>query len=102
MSFKRSLALAATLTLSAQAMADDPLKSALFYVGPIGITAGATSNDQGRPGHGKNTLVTRCRHTMWKTSNGGRDAERTNSPSGQAGNDVIFTTSFGFMNPTAR
>jgi|TARA_Y100001973_G_C5183672_1_gene326456 simple sugar transport system substrate-binding protein len=36
MSLKRSLVLAAALTLSGQALASDPLKVGFVYVGPIG------------------------------------------------------------------
>ena len=40
--------------------------------------------------------------TYVENVNEGADAERTIRRLAQAGNDVIFTTSFGFMNPTVR
>ena len=101
MSLKRILALAATLTLSAQAMADDPLKVGFVYVGPIGDHGWSYQHDQGRlalEAHFGDKVQT----TYVENVNEGADAERTIRRLAQAGNDVIFTTSFGFMNPTAR
>ncbi len=101
MGLKRSLALAAALTLSGQAMAEDPLKVGFVYVGPIGDHGWSYQHDQGRlevEKHFGNKVQT----TYVENVNEGADAERTIRRLAQAGNDLIFTTSFGFMNPTER
>lgn len=102
MSFKRTLALAAALVMPLQVMAaDDPLKVGFVYVGPIGDHGWSYQHDQGRKeleAHFGDKVQT----TYVENVNEGADAERTIRRLAQAGNDVIFTTSFGFMNPTAR
>ena len=102
MSLKRTLALAAALVLPLQVMAaEDPLKVGFVYVGPIGDHGWSYQHDQGRKeleGHFGEKVQT----TYVENVNEGADAERTIRRLAQAGNDVIFTTSFGFMNATAR
>lgn len=102
MSFKRTLALAAALTMPLQVMAaEDPMKVGFVYVGPIGDHGWSYQHDQGRKAleaHFGDKVQT----TYVENVNEGADAERTIRRLAQAGNDVIFTTSFGFMNPTAR
>lgn len=102
MSLKRTLALAAALTLPLQAVAaDDPLKVGFVYVGPIGDHGWSYQHDQGRKeleAHFGDKVQT----TYVENVNEGADAERTIRRLAQAGNDVIFTTSFGFMNATER
>lgn len=104
MSLKRSLVLAASLTLptlSLSAMADDPMKVGFVYVGPIGDHGWSYQHDQGRLSveqHFGDKVST----TYVENVNEGADAERTIRRLAQTGHEVIFTTSFGFMNPTER
>ncbi|WP_339802687.1 BMP family ABC transporter substrate-binding protein [uncultured Marinobacter sp.] len=101
MSLKRSLAFAAALTLPVPAMADDPMKVGFVYVGPIGDHGWSYQHDLGRLSveeHFGDKVST----TYVENVNEGADAERTIRRLAQAGNDIIFTTSFGFMNPTER
>ena len=102
MSLKRTLALAAALVLPMQVTAaEDPLKVGFVYVGPIGDHGWSYQHDQGRKeleAHFGDKVQT----TYVENVNEGADAERTIRRLAQAGNDVIFTTSFGFMNATAR
>ncbi|WP_150301958.1 BMP family ABC transporter substrate-binding protein [Pseudomonas profundi] len=101
MSLKQKLALAAALAFSTQVLADDPLKIGFVYVGPIGDHGWSYQHDQGRLAveeHFGEAVQT----TYVENVNEGADAERTIRRLAQAGNDLIFTTSFGFMNPTAR
>ena len=101
MSLKRSLALAAAITLPFPAVAEDPMKVGFVYVGPIGDHGWSYQHDLGRlavEDHFGDKVDT----TYVENVSEGADAERTIRRLAQAGNDVIFTTSFGFMNPTAR
>ncbi len=102
MSLKRSLLLAVAIGLpGSSAMADDPTKIGFVYVGPIGDHGWSYQHDQGRLAveeHFGDKVDT----TYVENVNEGADAERTIRRLAQAGHDIIFTTSFGFMNPTVR
>ncbi len=101
MSLKRSLAFAAALLLPMSVMAEDPMKVGFVYVGPIGDHGWSYQHDQGRLAleeHFGDKVAT----TYVENVNEGADAERTIRRLAQAGNEVIFTTSFGFMNATMR
>jgi simple sugar transport system substrate-binding protein len=71
------------------------------YVGPIGDHGWSYQHDQGRLALEKH-FGDRVETTYVENVSEGADAERTIRRLAQAGNDVIFTTSFGFMNATAR
>ncbi|QSP95368.1 BMP family ABC transporter substrate-binding protein [Marinobacter salinisoli] len=101
MNLKPGLALVASLTLSAGVMAEDPMKVGFVYVGPIGDHGWSYQHDQGRLAVEQH-FGDKVETTYVENVNEGADAERTIRRLAQAGNDVIFTTSFGFMNPTAR
>ena len=47
----------------------------------------------------KNTLVTKLKLCIWKTLNTDCDAERVIRGMAQNGADIIFATSFGYMEP---
>jgi len=101
MKLKHSLVLAALLALPTSVLAEDPMKVGFVYVGPIGDHGWSYQHDLGRLAveeHFGDKVDT----TYVENVNEGADAERTIRRLAQAGNDVIFTTSFGFMNPTAR
>ena len=96
---KSSLVLAATLSMSMSAVAEDPMKVGFVYVGPIGDHGWSYQHDLGRLAleeHFGDKVDT----TYVENVSEGADAERTIRRLAQAGNDVIFTTSFGYMDPT--
>lgn len=101
MKLKRSLAAFAVMTLPLHALAEDPLKVGFVYVGPIGDHGWSFQHDQGRLALEEH-FGDKVETTFVENVSEGADAERTIRTLAKAGNDVIFTTSFGFMNPTAR
>src|SRR5215210_8277435 len=76
----------------------EKLKVAFVYVGPIGDAGWTWAHDQGRQELEKNLNV----ETSYQESvpENAADAERVIRDFAQKGNKVIFTTSFGYMDPT--
>ncbi|MDG5499978.1 BMP family ABC transporter substrate-binding protein [Marinobacter sp. BGYM27] len=97
----KKLALVAALVLPMQAFAEDPMKVGFVYVGPVGDHGWSYQHDQGRLALEEH-FGDKVQTTYVENVSEGADAERTIRKLAQAGNDIIFTTSFGFMNPTAR
>lgn len=105
---KKLAGLAAAVSLSvsmvpgmANAAGHEPLKVGFVYVGPVGDHGWTYQHDQGRLSveeHFGNKVET----TYVENVAEGADAERVIRNLAQSGNKVIFTTSFGFMNPTAK
>ena len=84
-----------------RAHAADPLKIGYVYVGPVGDFGWSYQHDQGRKaveaalgGAVKTTLVEKVPE--------GPDSERVIRQLASSGHELIFTTSFGFMNPAER
>lgn len=79
----------------------EPLKVAFVYLGPIGDHGWTYAHEQGRQAaiakYGdaiKTTIVENVAE--------GPDSERVIRQLAKDGNDLIFTTSFGYMNPTLK
>lgn len=97
-----SAALALGLGVAASgALAEDPMKVGFVYVGPVGDYGWSYEHDRARQevekyfgGKVKTTYVEKVPE--------GADAERVIRQLAQQGNNMIFTTSFGFMNPTEK
>lgn len=94
-------ALAAGCTMSAASAAEEPLKVGFVYVGPVGDHGWSYEHDRARkelekamPGKVVTTYVENVAE--------GADAERVITQLAKSGNKLIFTTSFGFMNPTLK
>ncbi len=89
---------ALTLTV---ASAGEPLKIGFVYVGPVGDFGWSYQHDQGRQAIEKkfgDKVVT----TYVESVKEGADAQRVINKLAADGNDLVFTTSFGFMNPTLK
>ncbi|RTM01655.1 BMP family ABC transporter substrate-binding protein [Ancylobacter aquaticus] len=96
-------AIAAGLALAggAPAQAAEKLKAAWVYVGPVGDFGWSYQHDQGRKAveaHFGDKVET----TFVENVDEGPDAERVIEQLARAGNTLIFTTSFGFMEPTLK
>ncbi len=89
----------ALATPAAQAQ-DEPFKVGFVYVGPVGDHGWTYQHDQGRQAleaHFGDAVET----TFVENVSEGADTERVIRQLVTAGHDMIFTTSFGFMNATA-
>src|SRR5476651_2766443 len=95
--------LAATLVTAfcAPAFADEPFKVGFVYVGPVGDAGWTYAHDQGRLALEK-ALGAKVKTTYVESVPEGADAERVIRKLATDGNKLIFTTSFGYMNPTAK
>ncbi|TYL48090.1 BMP family ABC transporter substrate-binding protein [Marinomonas sp. IMCC 4694] len=81
--------------------AEDPLKVGFVYVGPVGDLGWSYEHDRGRLGL-EEYFGDKVETTFVENVPEGADAERVITQLAKAGNDMIFTTSFGFMNPTVK
>ncbi|MEM7216104.1 MAG: BMP family ABC transporter substrate-binding protein [Pseudomonadota bacterium] len=101
-SILKSAATASTLPLLGQsAFAADPLKVAFVYLGPIGDHGWTYAHEQGRQDAIKK-FGDAISTTIVENVNEGPDSERVIRRLSEEGNDLIFTTSFGYMNPTLK
>ena len=91
---------AAALTLPGRAFAADPLGVAFVYTGPIGDHGYSYQHDQGRIAVEK-ALGAKVKVKYVENIAEGPDAERVIKELAQT-NGLIFTTSFGFMDPTIK
>jgi len=98
-----ALAAAAALALCGlePAAAAEPIKVAFVYVSPIGDAGWTYQHDLGRKEMEK-ALGGAVKTSFVESVNEGADAERVIRELAQNGNKLIFTTSFGFMNPTLK
>ncbi len=103
MRLRTALAALTALVLAAAPAAaqDEPLKIGFIYVGPVGDYGWSYQHDQGRlavEAHFGDAVET----TFLESVPEGPDAERALRQMAQSGHDLIFTTSFGFMNATLK
>ncbi len=93
------LASAAALAMAAPAFAQDPVKAGFIYVGPVGDGGWTYEHDQARLAveeHFGDQVETIYQENVPE----GADAERAITQMALSGADIIFTTSFGYMDPT--
>ena len=94
-------AAALALALAVPALAQDPLKVGFVYVGPIGDFGWNYQHDQGRLAVEEH-FGDKVETTYLESIPEGPDAERAIRQLAQSGHGLIFTTSFGYMNPTIK
>ncbi|MGF1561700.1 MAG: BMP family ABC transporter substrate-binding protein [Geminicoccaceae bacterium] len=85
-------------TLRAQ---EEPLKVGFVYVGPVGDHGWTYRHDLGRQAI-ETAYGDRVETTFVESVSEGPDAERVIRQLASTGHGLIFTTSFGFMNPTVK
>ncbi|SNZ07649.1 BMP family ABC transporter substrate-binding protein [Cohaesibacter gelatinilyticus] len=85
----------------AKAEAPSKVKVGFVYVGPIGDHGWSYQHDQGRLAIEKK-FGDKVETTYVEKVAEGPDAERVIEKMARDGSDLIFTTSFGFMNPTIK
>ena len=83
------------------AQAADPFKVGFVYVGPVGDLGWSYEHDRGRQ-ELEEYFGDKVETTFVENVPEGADAQRVITQLAKAGNDLIFTTSFGFMNPTVK
>jgi simple sugar transport system substrate-binding protein len=83
------------------AWAQAPAKVGFVYVSPIGDAGWTFQHDQGRK-QMEAALGSKVQTKFVDNVAEGPDAERVIREMAQAGNTIIFTTSFGYMNPTEK
>ena len=83
------------------AQADDKLKVGFVYVGPIGDNGWTYQHDQGRL-LVEEMLGDKVETTYVESVPEGPDAERVIRQLASSGHQLIFTTSFGYMDPTVK
>ncbi|MEM6743105.1 MAG: BMP family ABC transporter substrate-binding protein [Pseudomonadota bacterium] len=79
---------------------DDPVKVGFIYVGPVGDYGWSYEHDQGRLA--VEEAFGDAVETSYLESVAEGDAEAALRRMAQSGHDLIFTTSFGYMNPTLK
>ncbi len=87
--------------LGGSAVAAEKLKAAWVYVGPVGDFGYSYQHDQGRIAVEK-ALGDKVQTSFVENVPEGPDAERVIERLAREGNQLIFTTSFGFMDPTIK
>ena len=92
---------AAALGRDGLAGAAEPYKAGFIYVGPIADFGFSHQHDEGRKA-AQAALGDKLKTTYVESVKEGPDAERVIHELAAAGNGIIFTTSFGFMNPTIK
>ncbi|GGE20737.1 BMP family ABC transporter substrate-binding protein [Aureimonas endophytica] len=96
-----ALGLTTVLPGTALAAKKDKVKAAFVYVGPVGDFGYSFAHDQGRKFLAEK-LGDKVETSFVENVAEGPDAERVIRKLAQDGNDIVFATSFGFMEPTVK
>src|SRR5271170_7636256 len=92
---------ALSLAFAGAAEAADKLKACWVYVGPVGDFGYSYQHDQGRLAAAK-ALGDKVDATTFLENIPDSDSERAIEQLARSGCNIIFTTSFGFMDPTIK
>jgi len=98
---KSTAAAGALPIIGSSAFAADPLKVAFVYLGPIGDHGWTYAHEQGRQDVIKK-FGDKVQTSIVENVLEGPDSERVIRRLAEEGNKLIFTTSFGYMNPTLK
>lgn len=90
---------ALALGLTTAAFAEDKTKVGFIYVGPIGDFGWSYEHNEGRLAL-EEAYGDKIETTFVESVPEGADAERVLTQMALSGHDIIFTTSFGYMDPT--
>ena len=101
MTFLAIAACAVLFAAPAAAQPKEPLKVGFVYVSPIGDAGWTFQHDTGRKEMEK-ALGGKVTTKYVENVPEGADAERVIRDLAQSGHNLIFTTSFGYMNPTIK
>jgi simple sugar transport system substrate-binding protein len=101
LSWTRASALLLLAVITSVAQAAGPVKVAFVYVEPVGDSGWSFQHDLGRRMLEK-TFGAQVKTTFVENVPATADAERVIRQLAAAGNDLIFTTSFGYMEPTLK
>ncbi|NDY90000.1 BMP family ABC transporter substrate-binding protein [Ideonella livida] len=93
--------LAVPAAVQAQAVAPAPLKVAFVYVSPVGQAGWTFQHDQGRQAM-EQALGSKVRTTVVEAVAEGADSERVMRDLAAQGHQLIFATSFGYLEPALR
>jgi len=101
MKIMKTLAAAAAtaLAFASPASADDPYKVGFVYVGPVGDFGWSYEHDKGRQAVVE-AYGDKVETSFVESVPEGADAERVMTQMALSGHKMIFTTSFGYMDPT--
>ncbi|AGZ35176.1 BMP family ABC transporter substrate-binding protein [Pseudomonas sp. SWI6] len=100
-SLVRGVAAALGLAATLGAQAADPLKVGFVYIGPIGDHGWTYQHEQGRQALIKQ-FGDKVQTSYVENVAEGADAERVIRNMAKGGYNLVFTTSFGYMNPTIK
>ncbi|MHA1128306.1 MAG: BMP family ABC transporter substrate-binding protein, partial [Alphaproteobacteria bacterium] len=99
MKFTKTLAAATALAIGLGGAASAQTKAGFIYVGPVGDLGWSYEHDQGRLAV-EAAFGDAVETTYVESVPEGADAERVMTQMALGGADIIFTTSFGYMDPT--
>lgn len=97
----KTLTLGLMLSASALSVAKDTLKVGFVYVSPTGEAGWTYTHDQARK-FLEEKFGDKIDTTFVESVAEGADSERVITQLAKSGHDLIFTTSFGYMNPTIK
>ena len=97
----KSLLAGVSLACAGAVQAADDLKIGFVYVGPTGDAGWTYSHDEARK-YVESELGNKVKTSYVESVAEGADAERVIRNLAKKGHDLIFTTSFGYMNPTLK